>query len=359
MQILLWSRSCHNPRVNNTKITQQFPGSAAYLNTASIGLPPQRSVDALRAAIDKWQAGRAEAPEYDPVVTSARESFARLLAVPVERVAVSSQVSALVSLVATVLRPGARVLIPEGEFTSVIFPFLVRDDLDLRVDTVPLQRLAESIGPATDLVAFSSVQSSNGLVADMDAIREAAAANGVITMVDATQSAGWLPMDGTDFDFVIVGAYKWLMSPRGTAFMAVSDAMLERTRPLYAGWYAGESVWESIYGTPLRLAADARRLDLSPGWLAWVGTAPALELLNEVGVDSIHRHNVGLANELLAELEQPGTDSAIVSLDVGPSFDQTRLSELATASRAGRLRVGFHLYNTREDVDRLVAALKP
>lgn len=339
-------------------VVDQFPGAPGYLNTASIGLPPQQAVDALHAAVTKWQDGRAQAPEYDEVVTSAREAFAALVGAPVETVAVGSQVSALVAMVATALRPGAHVLVPEGEFTSVIFPFLVRDDLPLTVEAVPLGQLAAAIRPEVDLVAFSAVQSSNGAVADLSAIKTAAESNDVITMVDATQAAGWLPLDATDFDFVVVGAYKWLLSPRGTAFMTVRPAMLEKTRPLFAGWYAGESVWESIYGMPLRLASSARRLDLSPGWLAWVGTAPALQLVNAVGVAAIHGHNVGLANALLAELDLPAADSAIVSLRLDPHFDERRLAGLSTAYRSGRLRVGFHLYNTTEDVARVATAVK-
>jgi selenocysteine lyase/cysteine desulfurase len=202
------------------------------------------------------------------------------------------------------------------------------------------------------------VQSADGRVADLEAIRAAASANGVLTLVDATQAAGWFPIDATEFDFLVAGAYKWLLSPRGTAFMTVRPELIERILPLYAGWYAGDSPWESIYGPPLRLAPDARRFDLSPGWLAWVGTVPALRLLVEVGVDAIHDHNVGLANSFLRQLGREPTDSAIVSLDLGPDFDRSRLDGLMVAYRAGRLRVGFHLYNTSDDVSRLVAVIR-
>lgn len=339
-------------------IEGQFPGSAGYLNTASLGLPPQRAIDVLQEAMTDWQQGRAQPPDYDQDVASSREAFTGLVAAPVDRVAIGSQVSALVGLAATVLAPGSRVLCPEGEFTSVIFPFLVRNDLDLKVDFVPLDRLAASIKPGVDLVAFSSVQSSNGALADLAAIKEAADSCGTLTLVDATQSAGWLPMQATDFDFVVAGACKWLLSPRGTAFMTLGDDVLDRTQPLYAGWYAGEFPWDSIYGTPLRLASDARRFDLSPGWLAWVGTAPAMQLLTEIGVEGIHDHNVGPANALLADLDMPPAGSAIVSLDLGLGFDSERLGGLTTAYRAGRLRVGFHLYNTSDDVARVVKAIK-
>ena len=332
-----------------------FPGAPGYLNSASIGLPPASAIAAMQEALAQWQAGRARAPAYDEPVAEARRLFAQLVGVPASWVAIGSQVSALVSLVATALTPDSRIVAPAGEFTSVIFPLMVRHDV--QVNLVPLDNLADSIRPNTDLVAFSSVQSSDGSVADCDGIAAAARDHGALTLVDATQAAGWLPTDASAYDFVMAGAYKWLLSPRGTAFLTVRPELLERIRPLYAGWYAGEEPWESIYGAPLRLAADARRLDLSPGWLAWVGTAPALQLLHDVGTDQIHRHNVGLANSLRRRLGIEPGNSAIVSLQLDPSFDDTRLAGLHTAYRAGRLRAGFHLYNNEEDVEQLATAL--
>ena len=336
---------------------RQFPGAAGYLNTASIGLPPQRTVSAMQRAIAEWQEGLATAPGYDIHVDSARQSFAELVSVPVEAIAMGAQVSALVSLVATALTPGSTVLCPEGDFTSVIFPFLARDDLDLTVEFAPLDGLAEAVHPQVDLVAFSAVQSADGRVADLAAIKAAAAAADALTMVDATQALGWMPLEATEFDFFVAGTYKWLLSPRGTAFLAVRPSLMDRLTPLYAGWYAGELPWESIYGPPLRLASSARRFDLSPGWLAWVGTAPALELVAKIGVETIQQHNVALSNSLLDQLGMESTNSAIVSLDVGPDFDRGRLAALNTSFRAGRLRIGFHLYNTEEDVARLVTAV--
>jgi len=341
----------------NDDVRRRFTGAENYLNTASLGLPSLGTVAALRGAVADWQAGQAEPQGYDDDVAAARRLFAGLVSTPVEWVAVGSQVSALVGIAATVLRPGSRVVCPEGEFTSVFFPFLAREDLDLSVEFVPFDHLADAIGSGTDLVAFSAVQSSDGRVADLRSIEEAAAANGALTMVDATQAVGWLPIDATHFDFVVTGAYKWLLSPRGTAFMTIRPGLVERATPLYAGWYAGETPWESIYGMPLRLASDARRFDLSPGWLAWVGTVPALQVVDDIGVDAIHAHDVGLANSLRTRLGMEPSDSAIVSLDLGADFDPGRLSGFRTAYRSGRLRVCFHLYNTAEDVDRLVAVL--
>jgi selenocysteine lyase/cysteine desulfurase len=336
-------------------MVDQFPGARGYLNSASMGLPPAVAADELRAAIDSWQNGTAISAGYDSYVDEARTLFAKMVNVPPDSVAIGSQVSALVGMVAAGLPRHSRVVSPEEEFTSVIFPFLARDDLE--VTLVPLEDLEAAIQPDTDLVAFSLVQSADGRVANGDAIAEAARQKGAMTLVDATQAAGWLPFAADSYDVIVTGAYKWLMSPRGTAFMTVRPESINRMALLYPGWYAGESPWDAIYGAPLRLANSARRFDLSPGWLAWVGTAAALRLIDEVGVEAIHEHNVTLANEFRGRLSLAASDSAIVSIALPPTTDSSRLQKLSTATRAGRLRVGFHLYNGLEDVDLLVQAL--
>jgi len=354
----LWWERLDNVGMIDPRTQDRFPGAAGYLNTASLGLPSDETVAAMEDAIAAWQGGTAQPPDYDRDVAAARQLFAHLVSAPLEWVTVGSQVSALVGLVATVLSPGSRVLVPEGEFTSVSFPFLAREDLALDIETVPLEQLASAINRGADIVAFSAVQSADGRVADLMAVKEAASVSGALTLVDATQAVGWLPLDAADFDFTVTGAYKWLLSPRGTAFMTVRPELLERVVPLYAGWYAGDAPWGSIYGMPLRLASDSRRLDLSPGWLAWVGTAPALRLVNGIGIETIRAHNLGLANSLLEQLGKAPTDSAIVTIDLGDGFDPGRLEGLRVAFRSGRLRVGFHLYNTEEDVARLVEAIR-
>jgi selenocysteine lyase/cysteine desulfurase len=124
--------------------------------------------------------------------------------------------------------------------------------------------LWEPVGVYCNAVAFSAVQMSTGEVADLEAVRAAAADVGAITLCDATQAVGWLPLGAGDFDATVCGAYKWLMSPRGSAFLTVSDRLLAKAVPHSAGWYAGEDVHASYFGPPLRLASSSRRRG-SPG----------------------------------------------------------------------------------------------
>lgn len=332
-----------------------FPGARGYLNTASIGLPPAVAVEAMRAAVDDWVAGRATAPGYDPVVERGRAAWARLHGVDPAHVAIGPQVSYFTGIVAASLPPGAEVVAYDGDFASLLYPFLARGDL--RVRWTPLEGMADAVGPDTTLVAVSAVQSSDGRVANLDAIARAAADNEALTLIDATQASGWLPLRAGDFDFLVSGTYKWLLSPRGTAGMAVRPEHLEKLWPLAPGWYSADEPWGAIYGPPLRLASGARRLDMSPAWLAWVGTVAALEYIESVGVEAIHAHDVGLANRLRGELGMPPSDSAVVALD-RPDAGAVLADAGISASVPGDfLRVCFHLYNTNDDVDAVLRAL--
>jgi selenocysteine lyase/cysteine desulfurase len=265
---------------------------------------------------------------------------------------VGSQVSVFAGLVAASLPDGSEVLTAAGDFTSILFPFYAQSGRGIRVREVPLDRLADCITPATTLVAVSAVQSADGRVADLDALDAASRAAGTRVLLDTTQAVGWLPVDASRFAYTACAGYKWLLSPRGTAYFTVSPALAGDLIPHFAGWYAGDDPWSSIYGGPLRLAGDARRFDVSPAWHAWVAAAPALQLLGQVGTPSLQRHAVGLANRFRAGIGlEPGA-SAIVSLATDPAAaDALAAARIKGSARAGRLRLSFHVSTDEQDAD--------
>jgi selenocysteine lyase/cysteine desulfurase len=328
-----------------------------YLNTASFGLPPDPAWEALQAAQDDWRAGRVSWEHWTAVTDRARAQFATLVGAAPSQVVVGSTVSGLIAQVAVAIPDGSRVIAPEPEFVSLLFPFLAQAERGVTVDVVPLDQMASAIDSSVDVVAVSAVQSSTGEVATLDDIASAAAAVDALTVIDATHGIGWLPLDATRFDAVACAAYKWLMSPRGTAFMVLSERLSAQLTPHQAGWFAATDPLKDQFGPPLRLASDARRFDTSPAWFSWVGTEPVLKLLNEIGVETIHEHNLALANRFRAGLDLPDSDSAIVSAAVPDATDRLARAGIMAAARAGRLRASFHLYNTEADVDAALDAL--
>jgi selenocysteine lyase/cysteine desulfurase len=327
-----------------------------YLNTASYGLPPQAAVTAAQVWIDEWQVGSAPLTNWLPATDDARAAFARLVGVATDDVAIGTSVSQLVGLVAASLPDNSLVVAEEGEFTSLLFPFLAQTDRGVRVELVPRERLLEVASQRGDLVAFSLVGSADGERRDALGLAAAAAARGAMTIVDAAQAIGWLDMDYGLFDFVVCPAFKWLCSPRGTAFLVVKRRHLEWIRPSAAGWWASYPRTQ-LFGGPFRVASSARRLDVSPVWNSWAATAEALNVIETMGVASIAERAIRMANRIRAELDQPEFDSPIVIVGASDGSDRLLACELVVSAVPGGARLAFHAYNTDADVDRVLEVL--
>lgn len=330
-----------------------------YLNAATLGLPPLAVVSAMQKGLLQWQGGEACPVRYGELTERARQLYAELVGVPTGTVAVGSQTSVLVGNVAASVPDGAEILCVAGDFTSVTGPFLAQSYRGVSVRHVPLSGLAEAVRPSTHMVAFSLAQSSTGELAEVPAVVEAATRHDALTLCDVTQAAGWMPVDAGAFDITACSGYKWLCQPRGTAYLTVRPEALEQLVPVNAGWYAGESVWDSVYGPELHLAQDARRLDVSPAWLCWLGAAAAAEALADLDMAQVRDHDTGLANGLRERLGLEPCARPVVTLEDADGSLMARLEAagIRCASRAGRVRLSFHAWNTEADVDLVVRAV--
>jgi len=335
----------------------QFSSPRGYLAAATMGLPPRTTLEALRADLERWDAAACDPSGYDLTVANTRAHYARLVGIDPSRVAIGSQTSAQAAVIAAAVPAGAEVLCVEGDFSSIVYPFLQRGDI--RVRSVPLEALADSIGDETWLVTFSLVQSSTGALADSPAIIEAAARHGALTFCDLTQAAGVLPVDATRYDITVCHAYKWLCAPRGVSFLTLLSETQEFVTATQAGWYAGDDPWTSCYGPEIHLANDARRYDVSPAWQAWVGAEQSIGMFAGLDIPTVWEHAAGLGDQLSAALDIPEFHKAIVTWDDpdGRALARLAAAGIRASGRAGRVRVAFHLWNTEEDVRAVVDAL--
>ncbi|MEO3758631.1 aminotransferase class V-fold PLP-dependent enzyme [Mycobacterium sp. B14F4] len=334
-----------------------FVGAAGFLNSPTYGLPPQFLVEALHECIGAWQAGTMDVPSFDQHVDAARRGYAALAGVPVESVAMGATVSAVLGLVAAAIPDGSRVVTVPGEFTSTTFPFAAQADRGVTVTELPAHQLVAAAADF-DVVTVSLVQSATGEVLDVEALRRSVAGTDTLTVIDATQALGWKDVDLGWADVTAAAVYKWLLAPRGVAWVSLSHRVSRTMTPHAANWYAGEQPWQSIYGLPLRLAPDARRFDVSPTWFSALGAGLTLPWLASLDRGAVQRHSVGLANRLRSELNLPSGDSAIVSLPIDGAADKLAAAGIRASVRAGAVRVGFHLYNIDDDLDRLLDALR-
>ena len=342
------------------------PGTT-FLDTATYGLPPAPTIRVLEEALRGWRGGTAHwAEDWDREAEFSRRLFAQLIHGSTSEVSLMPAVSVATGIVATGVAPGGEVLLAEGDFTSVMYPFLDAQRRGLlRVREAPLDRLAEAVTKDTSMVAVSLVQSADGAVADLEAIADSAREAGARLYVDGSQALGMMPVDvgAMGIDYLSCGAYKWLCCPRGVAFLYVREALWDAISPVAASWRAGDGPYGRYYGSPLALASDAARFDVSLAWHPWVGARPSLETLLEI--DDDERFALARAPVLrLAELlELPSPDSSILSVPVRDSAqagEALRAAGVKAAVRTGgQIRVSSHFYNAVADAERAAEVLRP
>lgn len=330
------------------------PCRRGYLNTALLGLPAPPAVEAARGVLEAWASGTLDWGKAVDQLDVARKAFAALVGISADRVGIGHHVAATLSGIAVNLPDGAIVLAPDGEHNSNIYPYLHQAMRGVRMEFAPLEHLADAVRPHHAAVAFGLVQSADGRVADLAAISTAARDAGALTLVDVTQACGWLRFDPDLCDVFVSACYKWLMSPNGPAFVGLGKRALEieHLRAGHRSWVGNIEVHAAPFGPGGEAATDARRFDVVPNFIAIAAATQSLNLLAEIGVERIEKHNLGLVRRFCEALDLPHHESAIISLDVGAVSSIT--GNLSATVRSGRARFSFHLYNDDNDVEMAV-----
>lgn len=346
-----------------------------WLNTPSIAPAADTVAEALGRAIGRWQRGEPVIDHWEADLEACRTLIARLLGQPRETVALVGSLAEAASLSPPRYRRG-RVVVAAEEFRSNFFPWLTLGGPRHEVVVVPPRRglvpdadLIAAITPRTTLVAVSEATAWDGQRRDLGAIMEAARANGTRVFANLTQTAGALRHDfaADRPDYLAGHCYKWLLAPRGAGFLSVRPELLDELRPLTPSWRTPAEPYRRAFGGPLEAAADASKLDAPPAWLSWVGARAGLELIAGLDADAVDDHCLALAAAYAAELPRLGLRpvasrlSQIVVAQTAKAAEYVaRLSRRGVAAaNADRLRVGFHAFNTEQDVAAALAALRP
>jgi selenocysteine lyase/cysteine desulfurase len=359
---------------------------AVYLNHAAVSPPPTPTIKAVEAQLrDVHESGSLNFHSWLAVKERARELLAGLLGARAEQVAFVRNTSDALSTVANGLawRRGDNIVTFSREFPSNIYPWLrVRDEFGVavriceeRAGRIDLDELAGLVDQNTRLIAISHVQFASGFRADLERLGRVARQHDALLVVDVIQSLGVVPIDvGAELVDVAAGAgHKWLLTPEGVGYLFLSDRARERIKPTLVGWVS--------------VPNPEDYLNFEQGWnrgaLAWeTGTSPAalihgfkasLDLLNKYGVARIERHLEELTDYLCERVrEKPyeivssraaGEKSQIVcirhtgGLSAMALYARLKHESIITAPRGDRLRIAPHLYNSLEDIDRLLAVL--
>ncbi len=336
-----------------------------HLDAASYGLLPTPTIEAMHASLDEQARGTGNWPEWERESDVSRDLFAGLLHADALNVALVPTVAVATAMVATAVQHGGEVLVPEGDFTSVLFPLLVAERRGLvRIRTAPLSELPEQITTETALVAYSLVQSASGELARHADVVAAAREQRAMVFVDATQALGAVPFDVDDppVDFVACAGYKFLCCPRGVGFFYVRAERQADVAPIAASWFAADDRYGRFYGGPLTLAEGAAAFDLSLSWHCWVGARQSLELICSLGEQERFALAHAPVRDLAETLGLPVPASTILSIRISDAERAGEALEEAgvrASVRAGSVRVSSHFYNVADDASRAASALAP
>ncbi len=198
------------------------------------------------------------------------------------------------------------------------------------------------------------VQSADGRLVDLDALR-AARGTGTRVVLDATQALGWLDADLGFADAVVAAGYKWLLSPRGTAWLALRPDW--PVVPHSAGGTPGPT--SGTASTGCRCASPPTR---GPSTRRPRGTARRAPPSRCPGSRGWTARPCTRTASAWPTRSAPGwachpPDSAIVAVRRPDAMARLAAAGVVASARAGAARLAFHLYNTEDDVDRAVAAL--
>ena len=336
-----------------------------YLDTATYGLPPDPTTEAMRKAHAEWVDGTGKWVDWDRQSDRARVAFARLMNVAASRVALLPTVSVGVAVISAALQPGDRVVAPAAEFRSVLYPLLVARERGVQlVEVEDLDALVNAITPGTKLVAVSLVQMQTGRVLPVKAIVDRAVAVGTEVLLDATHGVPFVDLgDVIDrVDYNLVHGYKHLLCPRSVSFMILREDHIGRLPPIVSSWRASNDPYTQFFGGPLQLADGAAQYDASLAWHAWVGAAESLELLVQWQEAGWLEEPVALARQLADRFGIPWGGATLVCPQIDdPERVRQALDEhrIKAAFRGTAIRFSTHVYNDEADVEKAATAIGP
>jgi len=381
------------------RLRADTPGTAhgAHLLACGSSLPPAA---VLRATIEHLEleariGGYEAAAQRTDALDGVYDSVARLIGAHRDEIALleNASVAWCQAFYALPLQPGLRILTGEAEYAANYVAFLQRAKRDgVRIDVVPsdadgvldVAALASMIDDSVGLIAITWVPTNGGLVNPAAQVGRIARRHGIPYLLDACQAIGQMPIDVEELgcDFLSATGRKFLRGPRGTGFLYVRRPWLERLEPAMIDFFGAPWVATDRY----ELRPDARRFETwENAYALRAGLGAAVDYALELGIQPIQdrvRHladtlRVGLADVPGATLWDLGRERcAIVSFSVDsldPATSVTRLRDRGISigtSKPGStrldaearnlptmLRAAPHVYNTRDDIDRLIEEL--
>lgn len=366
--------------------------NVTYLNWGGSGPSPRRVTESECAAIHELN------DEHGPMsftalkasfsmLERARASLARFLGCKSSEIALVNSTSEAINKIAWGFewQPGDEVLISDLEHVSGIAPWMYLEKVKgirlvrarSREGRLDVDQLLDKVTPRTRLVMISHVSYISGATLPIAELAVEAEARGFLLGVDGAQSVGAIPVDphALGVHFYALPGQKWLLGPDGTGALYVREDMLERMQPSYIGW--ASLPHERVETEGLRFHASARKYEVGGVRVpSFAALAEAVDTLHDIGIDRIAERIAELRAYLLQRLEASGVTvwgrdeekdrSGLVSVRLDGVDPKDAVKALWEEHRVvvrwidtpRVLRFAVHAFNSEEDIDRAVDALR-
>jgi selenocysteine lyase/cysteine desulfurase len=238
-----------------------------------------------------------------------------------------------------------------------------------------IDALKKALHPKTRFLNLSQVGFQNGNRVDLLNLGRYLQQREIRFIVDVTQGLGGVSISPAEIeliDVMLCSTYKWLLAPYGQAFAFWSKRALQETSQTHGNWLTQPAAPKDLTVYSLNAKEGARRFDRgqAPNILGLKGLEASLTLFQELGLSEIERHNLELANYFTENFDRKryqlvtksNLKSSIVCLkanntDIDNLMQKLKSSNVDISVREGNLRISFHLYNSKIQVERLLKVL--
>jgi len=355
-----------------------LPSNVTHVCAGGETPPLRRHTASFAAYLQDKADGMPGRVSQNLVIERVRDRIGRMWHVPARDIGFVANVAEGVSMLFESIgwRDGDNVCLDGNEYPSVVVPFA------LSGSGVPEIRYAEGTGPdhilekvnaRTRVIAVSYVSYLNGERFNLADLRAKADEIGAILVVDYTQSAGYLPIDASTADFAFSACYKWLLGITGCAVAYWNSARQPNWRPSTGGWHSLASGSRPDYPDGLTLRPDAMRFCRgNPSHASVYVLDGALEFLAGFDAKAIQDHVQALTVDLHDRLSAAGIASSTprdadrhgASICIDGDFEHGFVDDLHRRGLyvwggRGRLRISFHGFNQRSELDAITRVLLP
>jgi cysteine desulfurase/selenocysteine lyase len=363
-----------------------FTKNVTFLKHASFGPIPQRSWEATQEYYRYLKVEKTEDIDRDAFqkLDEIRILLAKMIHAQTEEIGFVTNTTYGLNIAAwgLDLKPGDEILLPDVEFPANVYPWTNLKQKGVGVKFIPnkngffdIDNFRKAIDEKSKVLSLSSVQFFNGYKNDLKTIGEICREKDIFFVVDAIQGVGAVDLDVSQLqiDLLSCGGEKWLLSSLGTGFFYLSSSAKRKINPVFFSWLSVD--WQlnftDVKKYELQPFPSARKFELGtyPYSLLWT-MHTSLQLLSEIGIKNIEKHNLLLLDLLIDGLREKGYPitsslveehrSSILSFsgeNIRNLYEKLLMKNILVSLREGSIRVAPHFYNTEEEINRLIELL--